>query len=92
MKKWMIFRRESDGAYFLFNGEGCIRVSSAAEIDKTTDGKLLWSSKWHHDYGELPREEILILEDTLNRPRKAIFEIKDRGRYQVVARGEFKGL
>lgn len=82
MQKWMVFFRCSDGIHFLYNGEGCIPVSP-----DNNDGL-----RWHHDYGELPQSEILILEDTLNRPRKHVFEIKGYGIYQVIARGEFKEL
>lgn len=93
MKKWMIFIRESDGTYFLYNGEGCIRISPVDFL--VTDAHISGedqSPRWHHDYGELPEPEISNLDKALVSKRTTIFQIKGYGRYQVIARGEFKGL
>lgn len=75
--KWLIFYRESDGIHFLWNGEGCIPISPSN----------INSARWHHDYGELPRDEQNLLNDTMN-SRARGFTILDRGRYRVVSRGE----
>jgi hypothetical protein len=81
MKKWMIFMRESDGIHFLWNGEHPIRISPISA----------GNDRWHHSHGELPTEEIYLLNDTMN-SRARGFTIYQRGRYQIVARGEFKEL
>ena len=85
--------RASDGIHFLWNGEGCVRVSPLdLQYQSKSLGATVDSPRWHHEYGELPRDEFLLLEDTLNRPRRCLFEIKGHGHYQVIARGEFREL
>ena len=77
--------RESDGTHFLWNGEGCVRVSPLEILGRIDD-------VWHHHYGELPNNEIELLNSVLGWARHKVFTIKGHGRYQVIARGEFKGL
>lgn len=81
-KKWMIFMRESDGTHFLYNGEGCVRASPVPKQENIPS--------WHDKYGELDPTEKLLLDSTLDSPRKKIFELIGYGRYQVIARGEFR--
>lgn len=85
MKKWMIFMRESDGIHFLFNGEGCIRVSCINDYSEYAE-----IPKWHHEYGQLPNTEWAIMNQASKSKRLRGFILGDRGRYQIVARGEFK--
>lgn len=85
MKKWMIFKRESDGAYFLYNGEGCIRVSTIYGFVKTEE-----TPKWHHDYEWFPDIEKTILNELLDNPKRRVFQLLGRGRYYITARGEFQ--
>lgn len=75
--------RESDGDHFLWNGEGCVRVSCINNYSEYAEER-----KWHHDYNELPVDEVNLLNDTMN-SRARGFTILGRGRYQVVTRGEF---
>lgn len=83
--------RENDGIHFLWNGEGCVRVSplevyyQSPVLDATVD-----APRWHHEYGKLPEHEIENLDRALTSKRTKVFQLKGYGRYQVVARGEFK--
>ena len=85
--------RDRDGIHFLYNGEGCIRISRASPVDDMKEEEAHYShTRWHHTYGELPDNEIDELNQIMNKPGKRVFELKGYGRYQVVARGEFKEL
>lgn len=87
-KKWMIFMRCSDGIHFLWNGEGCLRVSPLGGAIPSNE---TYDSRWHNIYGELPESECNLLNDTMN-SRARGFTILQHGRYQIIARGEFKAL
>lgn len=87
----MIFMRESDGVHFLWNGEHPIRISPIEIKDYAAARDPDHSPKWHHDHGQLPDIEWAIL-DLAMKSRVRGFSISEYGRYQVVARGEFKGL
>lgn len=76
--------RESDGTHFLYNGEGCIRVSPTKIGSDTTP-------QWHYEYGCLPDAERLAL-DTFTTGRIRIFEVPGYGRHQIITRGVFKEL
>lgn len=69
--------RESDGVHFFWNGDHPVRVSPDT------------NEMWHHNHGELPYTEKLILDRILDTKRIFIFTIPSYGRYRVVTRGEF---
>ena len=75
--------RESDSTYFLYNGEGCVRVSPIYGWVATEE-----IPKWHYEYGKLPDTEKNLLDTNLQ-SKTRIFQIPLRGRYQIIARGGF---
>lgn len=82
--------RESDGTHFLWNGEGCVRVSPIAGYYKVSGLiEAVDSPRWHDEYGRCVESEINLLNDTMN-SRARGFTILGHGRYKVIARGEFK--
>lgn len=83
MKKWMLILRESDGAHFIWNGEGCVRVSPVNGDEP--------APTWHQEYKKIPKDEIELLNATMN-SRARGFTIPNQARYRIIARGEFKDL
>lgn len=84
MQKWMIFLRETDGVYFVWNGEFPISFSPGYKESR------LWSSNTCTE-GTITDQEIDML-NTAMKGRFRRFTIPGHGYYQVVSRGEFKEL
>ena len=89
--KWMVFLRETDGHHFLWNGEGCLRVSPIGEQAAAGEDPPL-APRWHYDYGCLPQDEINTLDNSMNNKRARKFSLPGYGRYRIIARGEFEQL
>lgn len=81
--------RESDGIYFLYNGEGCVRVSPFIYMDvPEPNNEVDESAMWHREYGKIPDIEKTILNELLHNNQR-VFKFPGYGRYQVIARGTF---
>lgn len=90
----MIFMRERDGAHFLWNGEHPIGISPCNEGVYTSKQEFIEHCQtllWHHKAGEVPNKEEILLDKALHSKTRT-FTIPGQGRYQIIARGEFKEL
>jgi hypothetical protein len=86
----MIIMRESDGVHFLYNGEGCVRISPLSIADYAAARDPDSTPKWHHEYGDLPEKEHVIMRSFMNNSRQKVMTIPGYGRYQVIDRGSFR--